>query len=154
MAIRWGKGDWPDTDTITELIFPCPAMLTAGIEVYRQIETEGIEAAIENQTLLDDRDDSSAWKDWFQAAGLDMISGNKNLVIPDPNVRVQAVIDNQGVALNDALVSNEINQEVIRQYSEVSLDEYGYYLVYPMKALEQPAVLAFRDWIMREAVNC
>jgi DNA-binding transcriptional LysR family regulator len=151
MAIRWGKGDWSDANTITELIFPCPAMLSAGTEVYRQIESEGIEGAIAKQTLLNDRDDSSAWIDWFQAAGLDMITINKKLVIPDPNVRVQAVIDNQGVALNDALVSNEINQGVIRQYSDVRLDEYGYYLVYPQRALEQPAVLAFRDWIMREA---
>ena len=153
MAIRWGKGDWSDADTVIELIFPCPAMLSAGIEIYRQIETEGIEVAIARQTLLDDRDDSLAWQDWFRTAGLDMVAGNKNLVIPDPNVRVQAVIDNQGVALNDALINSEVNQGLIKQFREVTLNDYGYYLVYPKKALEQPAVLAFRDWVMQEAVT-
>jgi DNA-binding transcriptional LysR family regulator len=31
------------------------------------------------------------------------------------------------------------------------LNDYGYYLVYPEKALEQSAVRAFRDWVMQEA---
>ncbi|MBS9717317.1 hypothetical protein ACFFUT_05270 [Pseudohalocynthiibacter aestuariivivens] len=30
------------------------------------------------------------------------------LIIPDPNVRVQAVVDGQGIALNDAMVVREL----------------------------------------------
>lgn len=73
------------------------------------------------------------------------------LVIPDPNVRVQAVIDNQGVAINDVLVGSEVSQGVLHLYENVVLEDYGYYLVYPEQALEQPAVRAFRDWVIGEA---
>ena len=151
VAIRWGKGDWQSSNEKVERIFSCPAILSAGMAIYQQIKREGIETTINKVKLFDDRDGSHAWQDWFDKAGFEYVARNNNLVIPDPNVRVQAVIDNQGVALNDALIDSEINQGVIKQYTEVTLDDYGYYLVYPYAALEQPALRSFRDWIMSEA---
>ena len=153
MAIRWGKGDWTDPNTTIESLFSCPAMLTAGIAVYDRIEQSGIEAALGSLLLLDDRDGSHAWQDWFEVAGLPMVEHQKNLVIPDPNVRVQTVVDNQGVALNDALVENELKQGLLKHYDAVRLEDYGYYLVYPENALEQPALRAFRDWVIGEAAR-
>ncbi len=46
-------------------------------------------------------------------------------------MRVQAVIDGQGVALYDFLVDDEVAAGRLYQYRPVSLDAYGYYLVYP-----------------------
>ena len=37
------------------------------------------------------------------------------------------------------------------QISDVELTDYGYYLVYPGSTLKNPAMKAFRDWIMLEA---
>jgi len=73
------------------------------------------------------------------------------LVIPDPNVRVQAVIDGQGISLNDQLINPEIQIQTIFKVSEVSLDNYGYFLVYPPEALENPALDDFRRWVLKEA---
>ena len=151
LAIRWGKGDWNNPNEQVESIFSCPAKLSAGKVIYRQILDQGVEATINKVKLLDDRDGSSAWQDWFYKAGIHHITKKNSLVIPDPNVRVQAVIDNQGVAINDALVSSEITQGVLHLYEDVVLEDYGYYLVYPMQALEQPAVRAFRNWVVEEA---
>lgn len=95
-------------------------MLSAGKAFYQQIEKQVIEATINSVKLFD-----------------------------DPNVRVQAVIDNQGVAINDALVSNEVSQGVLHFYEDVVLQDYGYCLVYPEQALEQLAERAFRDWVVR-----
>ena len=89
----------------------------------------------------------------LKKAGIEFVGRKNSLVIPDPNVRVQAVVDNQGVAINDALVSNEVSQAAMYLYEDVVLDDYGYYLVYPEPALEQPAVMDFRNWIMQEATN-
>ena len=74
-----------------------------------------------------------------------------DLVVPDPNVRVQAVIDGQGVALNDALVASELSSGQLFQISPVELSDYGYYLAYPRGTLSNPALQAFRDWIILEA---
>jgi LysR family glycine cleavage system transcriptional activator len=66
-------------------------------------------------------------------------------------VRVQAVIDDQGVALNDALVAGELSAGRLFQISAVELGDYGYFLAYPRGALGTPGLKAFRDWIMAEA---
>ncbi len=111
----------------------------------------GIEDALADLTLLHDREGSEAWHDWHKAAGLAYRPKRDDLVIPDPNVRVQAVIDGQGVALNDALVAAELSSGQLFQVSPVELSNYGYYLCYPKAALSSPALKAFRDWIRAEA---
>jgi DNA-binding transcriptional LysR family regulator len=151
LAVRWGKGGWHDPDYQTELIFACPALLTTSAETGKRIEADGLESVIATQTLLHDRDGSAAWLDWFSVAGVEWQGDTDNLVIPDPNVRVQAVIDGQGIALFDRLVDDEIAVGRLYQYRPVSLSDYGYYLVYPSAASPDSAVKIFRDWIMREA---
>jgi DNA-binding transcriptional LysR family regulator len=151
LAVRWGKGGWQEPDYEVELIFTCPAMLTTSAEIGKRIEAEGLEHTISSQTLLHDRDGSTAWSDWFAAAQIEWSGGSDNLVIPDPNVRVQAVIDGQGIALYDRLVDDEVAAGRLYQYRPVSLGDYGYYLVYPCGSEPASAIRTFRDWIMREA---
>lgn len=151
LAVRWGTGNWYEEDFEVELIFPCPAMLTVSHDTGLQIDAEGIESVLDRQILLHDRDGSEAWMDWFAAAGIEWTSGSDSLVIPDPNVRVQAVIDGQGIALYDFLVDDEVAAGRLYQYQPVTLDTYGYYLVYPRGLDSTSAIITFRDWIMQEA---
>jgi len=149
MAIRWGKGDW--TDLRIEPLFPCPAFPTAGAAMARRVADAGLEAALPALPLLHDRDGSEAWRDWHAAAGLPYRATRDDLVIPDPNVRTQAVIDGQGLALNDGLVAPELTAGRLFRISTVELSNYGYYLAYPKGALGTPGLKAFHDWIMTEA---
>jgi DNA-binding transcriptional LysR family regulator len=103
------------------------------------------------RTLLRDGDGSTAWRDWIDAAGIDRMPTTNTLVIPDPNVRVQAVMDGQGIALYDYLVDDEVVAGRLYQYPLISLDEYGYYLVYPDDVSNDDAIRIFRDWIIRQA---
>jgi DNA-binding transcriptional LysR family regulator len=151
LAVRWGKGGWREPNYEIELIFACPAMLTTSAEIGKRIEDEGLEPAISSQTLLHDRDGSAAWSDWFTVAQIEWSGSSDNLVIPDPNVRVQAVIDGQGIALYDRLVEDEVAAGRLYQYRPVRLLDYGYYLVYPPAPEPGSAIKTFRDWIMREA---
>ena len=149
IAIRWGKGDWRDLEI--ERLFRCPAFPTAGAVIAKRIADQGLAAALPNLPLLHDRDGSRAWRDWHEAAGLPYRATHDDLVIPDPNVRVQAVIDGQGLALNDTLVSAELSDGRLSRISEIELSDYGYFLAYPQGALDRPGLKAFYDWIMAEA---
>ncbi len=149
LAIRWGRGDW--TDMEIEPLFACPAFPTAGAAIHRRAGEGGLEALLPGVPLLQDRDGSEAWGDWHAAAGLPYRPARDELVIPDPNVRVQAVIDGQGVALNDALVQEEMAAGRLYRISPVELSNYGYFLAYPKGALNIPGLKAFRDWIVAEA---
>ena len=149
LAIRWGRGDW--TDLEIEPLFACPAFPTAGAGIAKQIAAQGLERALAALPLLHDRDDSTAWQDWHAAAGLAYRATRDDLVIPDPNVRVQAVIDGQGIALNDRLVGAELDTGRLCRIADVELADYGYHLAYPKGALGTPGIKAFRDWILKEA---
>ncbi|MFT7556098.1 MAG: DNA-binding transcriptional LysR family regulator [Planctomycetota bacterium] len=151
MAVRWGKGGWKDKGMCEELIFKCPAMLSASIEIGTRIEAEGVAAVMQEVPLLHDRDDSVAWQEWMQCAGLEVKAAVNSLVIPDPNVRVQAVIDGQGMALYDFLVEDEVANQRLYQYQSIQLVDYGYYLIYPENTENAAAEMMFRTWIMDEA---
>ncbi|MEM7195531.1 MAG: LysR substrate-binding domain-containing protein [Pseudomonadota bacterium] len=151
LAIRWGTGNWTDPGLCVERIFSCPALVTGDRAFGQQISARDIESVIADHDLLHDTDGSSAWQDWFDAAGIAMPVKTRDFMVPDPNVRVQAVIDGQGLALYDELVAGEIRQGVLFQYPDIQLSQYGYYLVYAESEYDNPAIRLFRDWIIQEA---
>ncbi len=149
LAIRWGNGSW--LDMTIEKLFSCPAIATAGKVINNRIKRSGLEAELKKITLLHDRDDSEAWRDWHGKANFEFSDNRTDLVILDPNVRVEAVINGQGIALNDFLVNNEIEKGLLFQISPVKLDNYGYYLAYRDKTMDTDALATFRDWITNQA---
>jgi len=149
MAIRWGKGDW--TDMEIELLFLCPVFATVGEAGNEQINSVGLEEALSRIPLLHDRDGSDAWDDWHRIAALPIGEAPGNLVIPDPNVRVQAVIDGQGMALNDHLIDDELHAGRLCKVAETEMANYGYYLAYPKESLGNRGLRVFREWIMEES---
>ena len=97
------------------------------------------------------RGNSNAWSHWHRIAKLDFIpSGSEMLIIPDPNVRVQAVIDGQGIALNDALIQDELDNERLFRLSDKTLDNYGYFLAFETGAYSNPDVEAFATRLKSE----
>jgi len=149
MAIRWGKGQWRDMEI--EPLLPCPAFPTASASVAAKITELGLEAALPEIPLMHDYDGSVAWRDWHHKADLPYRTRHNDLVIPDPNVRVQSVIDGQGLALNDNLVEPELAAGILHKISNLELAEYGYYLAYPKGSLSEYGLKAFRDWVLAEA---
>lgn len=147
LAIRWGNGTWKDVET--ETLFACPAWPCGDASAQAQVRDLGLEAAFENFTLLRDRQDSTAWSQWFDVAGLTYMSRTDTLIIPDPNVRVQSVIDGQGVALNDMLVESELKAGTLHRLADAELSDFGYHLAYPPDALSNPDVEAFAGWLKK-----
>lgn len=149
IAVRWGKGDW--TDIPTDRLFTCPAFPAAAPTALEVVHADDLSRTLTRLPLLHDRDGSSAWDDWFTVAGLHLDSRATTLTIRDPNVRVQAVIDGQGVALFDRLVDPEIAAGKLQRVSSHALDDYGYYLAYPPGRLADPEVAALARWLKHVA---
>ncbi len=145
VAIRWGDGNW--TDCLIEELFNCPAWPTGNRQAMDRVSEVGLETAFREFTLLRDREDSNAWRRWYEVAGLETQQRTDTLIIPDPNVRVQAVMDGQGVALDDELIAPEIDNKTLFRLSEFELSDYGYFLAYESSAQSNPNVAAFLKWI-------
>ncbi len=148
IAIRWGNGRWDDADISP--VMSMPAWPVGNAQAYQKVQQMGLERAFSEFTLLRDHDGSNAWSDWFDAAGMPQQTRKDTLIIPDPNVRVQAVIDGQGVALNDALVSRELEEGTLARLSSVELSSYGYFLVRPRKAPMSASASSFIDWLLQQ----
>ncbi len=146
IAVRWGDGNWKDCEI--EKLLSCPAWPTGNREAYELVEIHGMEKAFAGFTLLRDREDSNVWSEWYGEARLSETIRLDTLIIPDPNVRVQAVLDGQGVALNDKLVDDEITNGKLFRLSSIELKNYGYFLAYDKSAREKPEINAFIEWIM------
>lgn len=151
MAVRWGTGAW--SDLMIEPLLACPVFPTAGRSVAARLNGGPLETAPEPIVLLHDRDGSPAWSDWHAAAGVSYRGARDALVIPDPNVRVQAVVDGQGVALNDRLAEPELSSGTLVRVSTVELEDYGYHLAYPPGTMSDPVLRGFRDWLIEEAAH-
>jgi len=147
LAIRWGNGAWDDVD-ITPFM-PMPAWPVGNLEAAEKVRQIGLERAFSEFTLLRDHDDSNAWSDWFDQAGLPAQTRKDTLIIPDPNVRVQAVIDGQGIALNDAMVAQELEDGKLVRLSDVELTSYGYFLARPQSVNRTQRVDAFIAWLQQ-----
>ena len=148
IAIRWGDGDWDDVQI--EPFMPLPSWPVGNHDAAKKVQDVGLEQAFSQFTLLRDRDDSNAWSDWFDAAGLPHQTRKDTLIIPDPNVRVQAIIDGQGIALNDALVARELERGKLVRLSEVELASYGYFLAKPYTHNRTKSVEAFVHWLRQQ----
>ena len=57
------------------------------------------------------------------------------------------MIDGQGIALNDRLVSQEIEDGKLVRLSEVELSSYGYFLARPASDRNGGSVDAFVQWL-------
>jgi DNA-binding transcriptional LysR family regulator len=148
LAIRWGDGLWDDMSI--EQLFSCPAFPTGTPEVLSTIQAIGLEDAFASLPLLHDRENSRAWADWYAAAGLEYPEQSNVLTIPDPNVRVQAVADGQGIALNDNLMSQELADGRLVRLSDTRLENYGYFLAYRTKAMNHRSVAIFAEWLLNQ----
>ena len=148
ISICWGKEGMINSPH--ERLISCPACPTANSQIAERVKKEGLDKIILTTPLLFDSSESIGWQDWFSHAGIDFKKSIQGVSISDSNSRVQAVIDGQGIALWDHLVSPEINSGNLHYLSDILLDEYGYYIRVKENILENDTVKLFFKWIKEE----
>jgi LysR family glycine cleavage system transcriptional activator len=148
IAIRFGTGDWKGLRAIKlldEEFFPvCSPSLNDG-------RLPKDPASMLSQPLLIDR--NLSWHAWFRSAGLNL---NRDIVgnsFTDTNALMEAAVTGQGIALGRMSVTrSDILTGKLVRLSEHSLRvSYCHYAVHPISSESNPALLAFRDWLVEEA---
>lgn len=149
LAIRWGDGHFGD-DVATPFM-PLRSYPVGGARAAEQVERLGLKAALSQFTLLRDRDDSNAWSRWLDVANLPQQTRRDALIVADPNVRAQAVIDGQGIALMDNLIKDELESVKLHRLSDIELPDYGYFIVRPHRSKATEPAQVFSDWLQSQA---
>lgn len=147
IAVTYGKGDWPGVvvDKLLSLDF-FPVCSPAFLHTDKPLDN------IDNlryYALLHDAD-YECWRDWLELAGATDIEANRGTVIDDTNVLIQAAIDGQGVALGSSTFVGDLLESgrLVRPFDITLLNDFAYYVVYPQSHMKNPAVRAFKEWLL------
>ena len=149
IAIRCGGGQYPglSAELLTkEDHFPvCSPKLLKGRYPLRT------PADLARHTLLHDVF-TVDWAIWLHGAGIDNVDPHRGPTFLSSDHAIQAAIQGEGVVLGrSALVADDLAAGSLVRPFEFSLPAgFAYYVVYPPRALQRPAVKTFRDWLMAE----
>jgi len=147
IAVTYGKGDWSGV-AVEKLLsldfFPvCSPAFLVNDKPLNNLDN------LRYYALLHDAD-YECWSDWLHLAGIDDIDANRGTIIDDTNVLIQAAIDGQGIALGSTTLVQDLLESgrLIKPFDVSLVNEYAYYVVYPESHLKNPAVRAFKDWLL------
>jgi LysR family transcriptional regulator, glycine cleavage system transcriptional activator len=144
IAIRCGGGRYPDLSAellMTEEHFPvCSPKLLKGRYPLRK------PADLIHHTLLHDVF-TVDWAIWLHSAGFDDVDPHRGPTFLSSDHAIQAALRGEGVVLGrSALVADELEAgRLVRPFALSLPAGFAYYVVYPPRALQRPAVKAFRD---------
>lgn len=150
IAIRFGMGDWKGlraTKLLDEAFFPvCSPSLNGG-----RLPKDPV--SMLSEPLLIDR--NLSWHAWFKSAGLKLDREIVGTSFTDTNALMEAAVTGQGIALGRLSVTrSDILAGKLVRLSEHSLRvSYCHYAVYPISSEANPALVAFRDWLIEEALR-
>jgi len=147
IAVTYGKGDWPGvvSEKLLSLDFS-PVCAPSFLENDKPLSDMN---NLKYYTLLHDAN-YECWGEWLKLAGVQNTPSNKGTIIDDTNVLIQAVVDGQGVALGSTtFVQDHLDAgRLVKPFDITLVNDFAYYIVYPKPHLNNPAVRAFRNWLL------
>lgn len=160
VAIRYGIGIYDDLHSVclmADAAFPVcsPSLLTGPKPLCTPDD-------LRHHTLLHVHWKTQSelqpnWRMWLKAAGIDDIDISRGPRFSYEGLSVQAAIEGMGVALAlQSLVIDDLRAgRLVRPFPPAITDatHFCYYFVCPHANAELDKVKAFRDWVIREAVN-
>jgi len=100
-------------------------------------------------------DDSKAWSQWFDAAGVAEPKTSHGLVLNRASMLIDAAVDGQGVALARTTLAawDLINGRLAKPFDLSLKLSRTYWIVCPKAASTKPKIMTFRDWLLAEAAD-
>ncbi len=155
LCIRYGQGSYPGLHVeclmADEVIPVCSPELLKGSSPLRT------PADLRHQTLLHAdlpfKDGYPDWRMWLAAAGVKNFDVERGPRFTMASMAVQAAIAGQGVALaGSVLVEDDVAAGRLVNPFELRFPvKFAYYVVCPEATVNQPRVVAFRNWLKEEA---
>jgi len=149
LAVTYGRGKWPNviSEPLLSLdFFPvCSPAFMKNDKPLSELDN------LRYYTFLHDAN-YECWAEWLVLAGANHIVSNKGTIIDDTNVLIQAAIDGQGVALGSTtFVEDHLKSgRLVKPFDITLRNDFAYYVVSTEQKLLNPAVRAFKDWLLSQ----
>ncbi|WP_257455671.1 transcriptional regulator GcvA [Archangium lipolyticum] len=157
IGVRYGAGVWPGLTAeklLDEEVYPVcsPALLRQSRRLRRPSDLVGLRLI--HDRSVDARSGFATWDAWLEKAGARDVGTKRGLRINNSAAVLQAAIDGQGVALARSIMAHDdlAAGRLVRLFPEVEFSSVlSYYVVYRPDCATLPKLVAFRDWLVREA---
>jgi len=150
VGIRFGPGGWPgvraDLLLAEEYLPVASPKLVRGKRPLRRLED------LRRHTLLHD-ETHDAWRAWLASAGVNGVDAERGVVFSDSSQLVAAAAAGQGVALARKLLAAPYlrARSLIRPFKGSVPAQFAYYVVCAESRAAEPAIRAFRVWVIGAA---
>lgn len=158
IGVRYGTGNWPGLTAeklLDEEIYPA-----CSPELFRdgRLQTP---SDLAKETLIHDLSMEShagfpSWNAWLQRAGVTDVTATRGMKINNSAAVLQAAIEGHGIALARSVMAQDdlAAGRLVRLFPEVEFPSaLAYYVVYRPECSSLPRLVAFRDWLLREATS-
>jgi LysR family transcriptional regulator, glycine cleavage system transcriptional activator len=110
---------------------------------------------LRRHVLLHSTTTRAAWSQWFAAAGVPNVTPARDLELDHVYLQIQAAVDGLGVALGSLpLIEADIAAgRLICPLTAPELQADDYQLLIRQDRLRDPAIKAFRSWVLAEAAK-
>lgn len=152
-AIHHGEPVWPGA-RLEHLLDEDVVVVASPMHLVRHKLEEP--ADLIGRTLLQLDSRRAGWEEWFAAMGVSGVDGRRGPRFEHHLMVIQAAIAGLGVALLPTfLVRQELDSgSLVNPFGGLAVPTAkAYWLAYPERSLELPALVAFRDWLQRRLVE-
>lgn len=153
VGIRLGFGEWPgvhSTLLLREYVFP-----VCSPRFLQRVKPPATPADLLDYPLIRrySRDITPRWRDWFRDAGVAVKSLPRGTRFSETSMAIQAALDDQGIALGrSAHVADDLAAgRLVKLFNVYSESRVAYYVVCSQGREGEPAIRAFREWLLEEA---
>lgn len=154
VAIRFGTGDYPGYRVdllLNEEVFPVcsPALLDGAKDLT---PNDLSKFTLLHTSLAATTGFRVDWRMWLKTVGAKNVDWQRGPVFSDDTLTAQAALTGHGVALlNGAAVRDDLKEgRLVRPFDLSMESDFAYYLMSPLETTDDPAIDAFRNWILAE----
>lgn len=150
VAIRFGTGPWEGLDALP--LFPLVFYPVCRPERARGPRRLRTPADLARETWLEEIHIPQAWSLWLAAAGVPDLAPARRLTYDHAQLLLDAAIAGQGIALTSDVIAERALRErrLVKPFRVTATAPWTYHLVTRPDDRRDPAVAAFREWIVGE----
>jgi LysR family glycine cleavage system transcriptional activator len=157
IGVRYGAGSWSGLKAeklMDEEVYPVcsPVFLERHRKLRKPADLRSL--PLIHDLSVDRRAGFMTWDSWLEGIGGNSAATRPGLKINNSAAVLQAAIDGQGVALARSVFARDdvAAGRLVRLFPEIVRPaSLAYYVVYRPECAALPRLVAFRDWLLREA---
>lgn len=157
IGVRYGMGSWPGLTAeklMDEEVYPvCSPKLLR--EHWRLQKPDDLaRETLIHDLSMDGHAGFPSWDAWLQKVGVTDVTTTRGMKINNSAAVLQAAIDGHGVALARSVMAHDdlATGRLVRLFPEISFaSPLAYFVVYRTESSGLPRLVAFRDWLLKEA---